>query len=136
MSMQQVKEIVERAVYGFLATVDGNQPRVRPMSFVLLPDGRFWSSTYRCSGKVAELENNDRVEVCFLDDRKLHLRVEGRLRTTGGTEAKRSLLELNPKVRRHFPDEHDEKFVHLEIVPTRIRWKKMGFNEYHDVEIP
>ena len=28
----------------------------------------------------------------------------------GGEEKKRALLEVNPKVRNHFPDEHDEKF--------------------------
>ena len=135
MPMQQVREVVERAVYGFLATSRGGQPRVRPMSFILFDDGRLWSSTYRCSGKVAELVDNDRVEVCFLDDRKLHVRFEGRLRITGGESEKRRLLELNPKVRRHFPDEHDDNFVHLEVVPTRIRWKRMGFNEYEDVPV-
>lgn len=106
------------------------------MAFVLLDDGRLWSSTYRQSGKVTELEHNQKVEVCFVGANLQHVRIEGILSTAGGADAKRRLLELNPKVRKHFADEHDEKFVHLEVVPTRIRWKPTGFNEYHEVALP
>jgi uncharacterized pyridoxamine 5'-phosphate oxidase family protein len=136
MSMERVREIIEGAGYGVLATSVDGQPRVRPLAFVMLEDGRLWSSTFRESGKVRELERNGRVEICFVDAKRMQVRIEGVLVTTGGTEAKRRLLELNPKVRKHFPDEHDEKFVHLEVRPTRIRWKTTGFNEYHDVPLP
>ncbi len=125
-----VREIIERSPYGSFATFADGCPRVRPMAFVLLDDGRLWSSTYRSSGKVREMEANPRVEICFVDDRKLHVRIEGIVSLDGGPEQKRELLERNPKVRRHFPDEHDPKFVHIEVRPVRVRWKKLGFCEY------
>lgn len=135
MSLSRVRAIVQDAGFGVLATTIDNQPRVRPMAFVMLDDGRLWSSTYRVSGKVAEVEHNSRVEVCFVDSARVQVRITGVLSTSGGTEKRRELLERNPKVRRHFADENDERFVHLEIVPTRIRWKEPGFNEYHEVKI-
>ncbi len=135
MSLDKAREIVERSRYGSLATCHDGQPRVRPMAFIMLDDGRLWSSTYDISGKVVELRGNPRVEVCFVDDRKLHLRIEGVVSLDGGVDEKRDLLERNPKVRRHFPDEHDGKFVHLEVRPTRVRWKKMGFGEYVDLQV-
>lgn len=135
MSLSRVRAIIESAGYGVLATVVDGQPRVRPMAFIMLDDGRLWSSTYRESGKVAELGRNNRVEVCFVDPSRVQVRIAGVLSTAGGTEQRKKLLELNPKVRRHFADEHDEKFVHLEILPTSIRWKEPGFNEYHDVPL-
>ncbi|HNS98235.1 MAG TPA: pyridoxamine 5'-phosphate oxidase family protein [Polyangiaceae bacterium] len=128
------REIIERAPYGSLATYANGHPRVRPMAFVLLDDGRLWSSTYHCSGKFLELQTNPHVEICFVDDRKLHVRIEGIVSLDGGPEKKRELLERNPKVRRHFPDELDPKFVHIEVRPSRIRWKKMGFCEYESFE--
>ncbi len=136
MSLSRVRSIIEAAGYGVLATVIDNQPRVRPMAFVMLDDGRLWSSTYRISGKVREFERNASVEVCFVDPSRVQVRITGTLSTAGGGEQRRKLLELNPKVRRHFADENDERFVHLEIVPTRIRWKEPGFNEYHEVALP
>ena len=134
--MQKVRSIVENAGFGVLATAVEGQPRVRPMAFVMLEDGRLWSSTYRQSGKVRELEDNARVEVCFVDSNKVQVRIEGVLSTRGDAEARRKLLALNPRVRKHFANEHDEKFVHLEVVPSRIRWKPAGFNEYHEVPVP
>ncbi len=130
----EARRIVASARYGFLATCVDGQPRVRPMSFVVTDDGRLWSSTYDVSGKVRELRDNERVEVCFVDDDKVQVRVEGVVRLTGGVEEKRRLLEMNPRVRRHFPDEHDPKFVHVEVVPTRVRWTEPGFGEYHEEE--
>jgi general stress protein 26 len=133
--MQHVRSIIEHAGYGVLATSVEGQPRVRPMAFVLLEDGRLWSSTYRQSGKVGELQHNGRVEVCFVDADRNQVRVEGILHTSGDAESRRRLLELNPRVRKHFADEHDPAFVHLEVVPTRIRWKPTGFNEYREARL-
>jgi uncharacterized pyridoxamine 5'-phosphate oxidase family protein len=136
MSLEQARAIVKNAPYGALATCVDGQPRVRPMAFVMLEDGRLWSSTYRTSGKAAEFATNPAVEVCFVDEDRNHLRVEGRVNTTGGPEQKKRLLELNPKVGRHFPHEHDPKFVLVEVVPSRIRWTEPGFGEYHHVDLP
>jgi general stress protein 26 len=103
------------------------------MAFVVREGGVLWSSTYRMSGKVAELEQNKQVEVCFVNRLKIQVRITGVLDLTGGEDKKRALLEVNPKVGRHFDDEHDPKFVHLEIRPTRIVWKPPGFSEYREV---
>ena len=132
--LDEVRRIIDDAGYGLLATCDDGQPRVRPMSFVLMDDGRLWSSTYDVSGKMREFDENARVEVCFVARNKVHLRISGTIDTSGGPAEKRRLLELNPRVGRHFADENDPKYVHLEIVPTRIRWKPLGFSEYREVE--
>jgi general stress protein 26 len=135
MSLDTIREIIERSPYGAMATCVDGQPRVRPMAFVMLDDGRLWSSTYRVSGKVREFTENSRVEICFVDDRKLHVRIEGIVSMEGGVDEKRQLLERNPKVRRHFSDENDWTFVHIAVKLTRVRWKKMGFCEYEDVPL-
>jgi uncharacterized pyridoxamine 5'-phosphate oxidase family protein len=133
--VEQVRATIENAGYGMVATSQDGQPRVRPMAFVMLDDGRLWSSTFRQSGKVREFATNEKVEVCFLDSTRTQVRIEGVVRIDGGAEERRRLLELNPRVRKHFADEHDERFVHVEIVPTRIRWKAPGFNEHREIVI-
>lgn len=135
MSMDKVRKIIAGARVGYLATCVDGQPRVRPMSCVLMEDGRLWSSTYGVSGKVAELEANEKVEVCFLDLGFVQVRIEGVVSLAGGPEQKKRLLALNPKVANHFADEMDEKFVHIEIQPTRIRFKPSGFSEYEEVAL-
>ena len=136
MSIETIRRIVGEAPYGALATLDGEQPRVRPMAWIMLEDGRLWSSTYRSSGKVGEMTQNDLVEICFVDKNKIHARITGRVDLTGGPEKKQKLLELNPKVGRHFSGGDDEKFVHVEVTPTRMEWTEPGFGEYHLVDRP
>ncbi|MDD5556822.1 MAG: pyridoxamine 5'-phosphate oxidase family protein [bacterium] len=135
MTTDEAREIIRGAGHGMLATEAGGQPRVRPMAFVVTDDCRLLSSTWRRSGKVREMEENPRVEVCFVDRRNHQLRVEGRADLSGGPERKRELLALNPRVRNHFADEHDPEFVLIEIVPTRARWMPPGFGEYRAVDI-
>ncbi|MDP8214189.1 MAG: pyridoxamine 5'-phosphate oxidase family protein [Candidatus Euphemobacter frigidus] len=133
MTIDKVRKIIREAGYGDLATCVDGQPRVRPMAFVVMDDLRLWSSTYRRSGKIKELMENNRVEVCFVGRKKVQVRIEGMADISGGPEKKKLLLDLNPKVGRHFSDEYDPNFVHIEIVPTLVRWTEPGFGEYHRV---
>ena len=105
------------------------------MSFRVTDDFKLWSSTYRSSGKVKEFEANPTVEVCFVGRHRVHLRVEGTVNLSGGPAEKEKLLEMNPGVRRHFSGGEDPKFVHVEIIPTRIQWMGPGFGEYTVEEI-
>lgn len=136
MKLEKARQIIEEAGYGMVATCAAGRPRCRPMSFKVTDDFRLWSSTYRSSGKVREFLANPAVEVCFVGKGKVHLRVDGVVDITGGPEKKEELLKMNPKIRRHFSGSDDEKFVHVEIVPTRVRWMPPGFGEYTVEEIP
>lgn len=134
MSREKIREIVEDAGHCFMATCVDGQPRLRPMKFVITDDFKFWCTTVHISGKVKELENNGKVELCWVDSRKNQVRVEGVADTSGGVEKKRKLLELHPGAKGLFSDEHDPKLVHVEVVPTRVRWKVHSFGEYNEVE--
>ncbi len=130
--MSRAREIVADAGYGVLATCDEGHPRLRPMAFVVTDEGKLWSSTYDISGKVAELRHNANVEICFVDSHKNHLRVSGTVDLSGGPDKKARLLELNPKVGRHFSGGDDPTYVLVEVTPTRVRWTEPGFGEYHE----
>lgn len=134
MTTAEAREIIKGAGYGVMATDVDGQPRVRPMAFVVTDDFKFWSSTYKRSGKAQELARNPRVELCFVDGRKYQLRVEGLADISAGPEKKKKLLALNPNVKKHFKDENDLEFVLVEITPTRMRWMPPGFGEYKTVE--
>ena len=104
------------------------------MKFVITDDFKFWCSTFAISGKVQEFQQNNKVELCWVDERKNHLRVTGTVDISGGAEKKRELLRLHPGAKGLFKDEHDSNLVHVEVIPTRVRWKEHSFGEYHEVE--
>lgn len=134
MSREKVREIVADAGYCTMATSVDGQPRVRPMKFVITDDFRFWCSTVNISGKVGELAQNAQVELCWVDSARNHLRVSGTADISGGPEKKRELLRLHPGAKGLFQDENDPRLVHVEVVPSRVRWKEHSFGEYHEVE--
>lgn len=136
--MDTYKEIITTTKIGYLASLDGDQPRVRTMSFAWCPDnnGRLLSSTYKISGKAKEFKNHDKIEICFDASDFRQLRVEGIIDITGGTEKKKQMLEIHSDARNHFKDEYDENLLHLEIIPVRVRWKESGFKDYKDVVLP
>ena len=51
-----------------LATIDGIQPRVRPMTLIYL-EHRFWMVTSSSSDKVAQIKQNANVEFCYQFDK-------------------------------------------------------------------
>lgn len=135
MSLDTVRQLIAEAGYATMATSIDGQPRVRPMAFVMLDDGRLWSSTYCSSGKYEELKENPRVELCFVGKKRVHLRISGIADVTGDEKKKAELLRCNPKVGKHFSGGDDPNFVHIEVVPTDIRYKEHGFCEYTVVEL-
>ena len=135
MSQQKAREIIQEAGHCFAATAVNNQPRVRPMKFVVTDDFKFWASTVNISGKVNEFEQNPKVELIWVTQDGTELRVEGKADISGGEEKKRKLFDLHPGMKGLFKDEHDPKLVHVEVVPTNVRWKEGGFAEYKQVEL-
>lgn len=75
-------EVIElvRSKVGFLGTIDENRPRVRPMKPYIDPEGRIWLFSRYDTKKVTELQQNPRVELCFLGDRQEVLTVYGRVK--------------------------------------------------------
>ena len=59
---------IRAARFPFLATVDGDQPRVRPVSPVRTDGFTVYIANLRSYHKTAEIEANPRVELCYLDD--------------------------------------------------------------------
>jgi uncharacterized pyridoxamine 5'-phosphate oxidase family protein len=53
----------------FLATVEGNHPRVRPVTLVYF-ENRFWITTETKSAKVKQVENNPKVNFAYCSKRR------------------------------------------------------------------
>ncbi len=135
MSREKVRRIIADSKFAMLATCVDGQPRVRPMKFVVTDDFKFWCSTVNVSGKVKEFKRNERVEICWVDNEQNQVRVTGVVDVSGGVDKKRKLFELNPGMKGLFKDEYDPRLVHVEVIPTSVRWKPNAFCEYDEVEI-
>src|SRR6266550_8375430 len=65
------------AKFPMLASMDGRQPRVRPVSPVRTDEFVVYVASLKSSHKTGELETNEQVELCYLSEGHDHVRITG-----------------------------------------------------------
>lgn len=103
--MNKVFEFLKSAGTYYLATVDGDQPRVRPFGTVNLFEGRLYIQTGKVKPVSKQLLANPKAEICAFKD-GVWLRVACNLIEDDRVEAKKSMLDAYPSLRGMY-DEND-----------------------------
>lgn len=103
--MQRVYDFLKKAKTYYLATVEGDQPRVRPFGTVHLFEGRLYIQTGKVKPVSKQLGINPKAEICAFDDGKW-VRIACELIEDDRVEAKKSMLDDYPHLRRMY-DEND-----------------------------
>ena len=95
--MQTVLDFLKKAEVYYLATIDGDQPRVRPFGTINLFEGRLYIQTGKNKEVVKQLNVNPKVEICaFIGE--TWIRVAATLVEDNRTEAQESLLAAYPQL--------------------------------------
>ena len=96
--MEKVLEFLKSAGTYYLATVEGNQPRVRPFGTILLFEGKLYIQTGKIKPVSKQLMANPKAEICAFKD-GTWLRVAGELIEDDRREAKKAMLDAYPNLR-------------------------------------
>lgn len=104
--MERVCEFLKSANVYYLATVEGDQPRVRPFGTANIFEGKLYIQTGKVKPVSKQLAANPKAEICAFKDGKW-LRVAGELVEDDRVEAKKSMLDAYPNLRGMY-DENDE----------------------------
>ena len=108
--MNEVYEFLKKCGTYYLATVEGDQPRVRPFGTVDLFEGRLYIQTGKVKAVSKQIQANPNVELCaFMDGR--WLRVAGKLVRDERVEAKRHMLDNYPTLKAMYSAEDDNTEV-------------------------
>lgn len=103
--MKRVYDFLKAAGTYYLATVEGDSPRVRPFGTVNIFEGRLYIQTGRKKPVSKQLAANPKAEICAFKDGKW-LRLSGELIEDDRFEARKSMLDAYPELRRMY-DEND-----------------------------
>ncbi len=99
-----VKFLKETGVY-YLATVDADQPRVRPFGTAHIFEGRLYIQTGKVKDVSKQLHANPKAEICAFKDGQW-LRLSGELIEDDRREARVSMLEAYPSLKAMYsPDD-------------------------------
>ena len=96
-NVERVVEFLKKAKTYYLATVDGDQPRVRPFGTALLFEGKLYIQTGRVKPVSKQLAANPKAEICAFTG-GTWVRVAGELVDDPRVEAKEALLADYPSL--------------------------------------
>ena len=136
-------QLVERALavvradrFPHLATIDGDQPRVRPVSPVRTDGFTVYVANLRGYHKTAEIAANPRVELCYLDDHHDQVRLTGVAEAVADRGLLQEIWDSNPLLRQYLGSLDNPELIVYRVLPLRVRFMKEWAMEYHEVPLP
>ncbi len=108
--MKETYEFLKKCGTFYIATIDGDQPRVRPFGVVNIFEDKLYIQTGKSKNVSKQIEKNPKVEICaFMDG--TWLRLSGMLVRDDRREAKESMLEENPMLKSMYSADDDNTEV-------------------------
>ncbi len=126
---------MKAAKFPMLATDDGGQPRLRPVSPVKEEGFTVWVANLRGYHKTGEIAANPRVELCWLDPDHHQVRITGEARIEDDPNTLAAIWEKSPLLRAYLGTPDHPELVVYRIEPRRVRFMKEWALEYHEVPL-
>lgn len=96
--MEKIINFLKEAGVYYLATAEGNQPRVRPFGTAIVFEEKLYIQTGKKKPVSEQITKNPLVELCAFKDGKW-LRISGELCEDDRFEAKKAMLDAYPELR-------------------------------------
>ena len=121
--------------FPFLATVDGDRPRLRPVSPVRTDGFTVYVANLKSYHKTGEIEANPNVELAYLSADHDQVRISGRAEAVTDRRLLREIWDANPLLRHYLGSLENPDLIVYRILPERVRFMREWSLEYHDVPI-
>ena len=108
--IERVCQFLEEAGTYYLATVEGDQPRVRPFGTALLFDGKLYIQTGKIKDVSKQIAANQKVEICAFKD-GTWVRIAGKLINDDSREVKAAMLDKMPALKAMYSADDDNTQV-------------------------
>ena len=118
--MQEIFDFLREAGTYFLATVEGDQPRVRPFGTSLLMNGKLYIQTGKVKPCSKQMAQNPKIEICAMSDTThdgVWLRIEATAVNDESVEVKQAMLDDYPQLKgRYKADDDNTQVLYLKDV--------------------
>ena len=110
--LEKVLAFLDKVNTYYLATVEGDQPRVRPFGTALIYDGKLYIQTGKVKPVSKQLAANPKAEICAFDfTTGAWLRVAGELINDDNRDVKVAMLEKIPDLKSMYDPDDDNTQV-------------------------
>ncbi len=138
-SVDELPELARRVIqadrFPLLATMDGDQPRLRPVSPVRTDGFVVFVANLRAYHKTVEIAANPKVELCYLDEHHDQVRITGVATIETDQAVIQQIWDSNPLLRQYLRSVDNPDFLLYRIDPNHVRFMREWALEYHDVPL-
>ncbi len=127
--------MVQADRFPFLATIDAEQPRLRPVSPVKTDGFSVYVANLRSYHKTAEIAANPNVELGYLDDKHDQVRITGVAEVVTDRAVLQAIWDDNQLLRQYLGSIDNPALIVYRIRPRRVRYMKEWALDYHEVPI-
>src|SRR5216683_5042861 len=133
--VQRALAVIQADRFPHLATIDRDQPRLRPVSPVRTDGFVVYVANLRSYHKTAEITANPKVELCYLDAHHDQVRITGVAEVVSNRNILQEIWDANPLLRQYLGDVDNPQLIVYRIRPTRVRFMREWALEYYEVPL-
>ena len=133
--LECARAVVAAAKFPMLATIDEDQPRLRPVSPVKTDGFTIYVANLRFYHKTREMETNPKVELCYMDEGHDQVRITGTTKVVTARPILEEIWEANPLMRHFLKTLDNPDLIVYRIAPNRVRYMQEWALEYHEVAL-
>jgi general stress protein 26 len=129
----RARQIVASDRAPLFATIDGDQPRLRPVSPVKTDGFTIYVANLRRYHKTLEIAANPKVELCYLDVNHDQVRITGVAEILTDRRALQEIWDSNALLRQYLGTIENPELIVYRIRPTQVRFMQEWGLEYYEV---
>ena len=133
--MELALGVIAHDRFPLLATIDGDQPRLRPVSPVKTEGFTIYIANLRLYRKTAEIAANPKVELCYVDAGHNQVRLTGIAEVLEDRPQLEEIWQANPLLRQYLGSVDNPQLIVYRIQPTQVRYMQEWALEYFEVPI-
>lgn len=119
----------------FLATMDGDQARLRPISPVKTDGFTVYIVNLHSHNKTREIASNPKVELCFLDRHHRQVRITGVAEVVKDSTILQEVEGATTLLHAYLETIDRSQFILYRVRPTQVRYMQEWALEYSNVPL-
>ena len=127
--------VMKEAKFPMLASIDGDQPRLRPVSPVKTDGFTVYVANLKAYHKTQEIAANPKVELCYMDSKHDQVRITGKAQVLEDEPEIREIWESNPLLSQYLGTSDNPMLIIYKIIPKQVRFMREWALEYHEVQV-
>ena len=125
--------VMKEAKFPMLASIDGDQPRLRPVSPVKTDGFTVYVANLKAYHKTQEIAANPKVELCYMDSKHDQVRITGKAQVLEDEPEIREIWESNPLLSQYLGMSDNPMLIIYKIIPQQVRFMREWALEYYEV---